>query len=81
MTIEETIGRIQDHKIIHKMNEPRAVHISEALDMAIRSLEAWEKVKAEIQKYQDPTKKECQFDSALNLCLKIIDKHTREVEE
>lgn len=39
MTREETIARIKDHKIVHKMNEPRAILISEALDMAIKALE------------------------------------------
>lgn len=38
MTREEAIARIKDHKIIHKMYEPRAIHISEALDMAISAL-------------------------------------------
>lgn len=39
MTREEAIARIKDHKIIHKMNEPRAIYISEALDMGIKALE------------------------------------------
>lgn len=39
MTNEEAIARIREHKIIHKMNEPRAIYISEALDLAIKTLE------------------------------------------
>lgn len=39
MTREEAIARIKNHKILHKMNEPRAIYISEALDMAIKALE------------------------------------------
>ena len=39
MTNEEAIARIQNHKIAHKMNEPRAIYISEALDMGIKALE------------------------------------------
>lgn len=39
MTREEAIARIRYHKIVHKMNEPRAIYISEALDMAIKALE------------------------------------------
>lgn len=39
MTREEAIARIKNHKIVHKMNEPRAIYISEALDMAIKALE------------------------------------------
>lgn len=38
MTREEAIARIIEHKVIHKMNEPRAIYISEALDMAIQAL-------------------------------------------
>ena len=39
MTKEEAIARIKNHKIAHKMNEPRAIYISEALDMAVEALE------------------------------------------
>ena len=38
MTREEAIARLKNHKIAHKMNEPRAIYISEALDMAIKAL-------------------------------------------
>jgi hypothetical protein len=38
MTREEAIKRIKYHKIVHKMNEPNAIKISEALDMAIEAL-------------------------------------------
>ena len=39
MTNKEAIARIREHMLIHKMNEPRAIYISEALDMAIKALE------------------------------------------
>ena len=38
MTNKEAIARIREHKIIHKMDEPRAIYISEALDMGIKAL-------------------------------------------
>lgn len=38
MTKQEAIARIIDHMIVHEMNEPRAIHISEALNMAIKAL-------------------------------------------
>lgn len=38
MTKNEAIARIVDHMIVHEMNEPRAIHISEALNMAIKAL-------------------------------------------
>lgn len=40
MTREEAIKRIKHHKIVHKMDEPNAIKISEALDMAIEALQA-----------------------------------------
>ena len=36
--VEEAIERIKDHKQIHFANEPRAIKITEALDMAIEAL-------------------------------------------
>ena len=44
MTREEAIARIKNHKIAHKMSEPRAIYISEALDMAIEALEQEPKI-------------------------------------
>ena len=44
MTTEEAIARIKDHKIVYKMNEPRTIYISEALDMAIKALEQTEEI-------------------------------------
>lgn len=52
---EEAIARIKDHMIVHKMHEPRAVYISEALDMAIKALSQEPTVQdkqAESEKYQ-----------------------------
>jgi rubrerythrin len=39
MTREQAIGRIKNHMAIHKMKEPRAIYITEALNMAIEALE------------------------------------------
>lgn len=39
MNGEEAIARIENHKIVHNMKEPRAIYISEALDMAIEAIE------------------------------------------
>lgn len=38
MTRNEAIDRIREHMAIHKLNEPRAVKITEALNMAIEAL-------------------------------------------
>lgn len=39
MTREEAIKRIQEHMIIHAEKEPRAIYITDALQMAIKALE------------------------------------------
>ena len=49
MTNKEAVARIKDHKAVHKMDEPRAIYISEALDIAIEALEENEKLKQEIE--------------------------------
>lgn len=50
MTNKEAIRRILDHKRVHSLNEPRAVLINEALDLAIKALE--ERPQGEIKKYK-----------------------------
>lgn len=42
MNNQEAIMRIKEHNRIHQICEPRAIKISEALDMAITALEAQE---------------------------------------
>ena len=39
MTNQEAIKHIKRHKIIHRYKEPRAIYVTEALDMAIAALE------------------------------------------
>ena len=46
MTENEAIERIKEHMEIHKLNELRAIYITEAFDMAITALK-------EIQLYKD----------------------------
>ena len=81
MTKEEAIADIRDNI------KPVVGGIS--LDMAIKSLEAWEKVREEIKVIRD---REClendsfdeysegRYDVACE-CLRIIDKHLAEVSE
>lgn len=61
MTNEEAIARIKDHMVIHKKNEPRAVLISEALEMAIAALKAQpEIVRCKDCKHRDAEDAFCQ---------------------
>ena len=57
MTNEEAIDRIREHMAIHKLNEPRAVKITEALNMAIEALKAeqpkWIPVSERLPKKED----------------------------
>lgn len=39
MDNKEAIWRIKDHMIVHNLDEPRAIKITEALEMAIKALE------------------------------------------
>ena len=86
MTREEAIARIKNHKIAHKMNEPRAIYISEALDMAIEALEQediLDKIKAEIDNInlnEVALKYENKFYGFQREVIKIIDKY-KESEE
>ena len=49
MTIEEAIDILTDNRVFTHACEYTEEEQGQALDMAIRSLEAWEKVKAEIE--------------------------------
>lgn len=74
MTREEAIARIKNHKIVHKMNGPRAIYISEALDMAIEAIEIVESLENQAEGYKD-----CfQPKSNENLCSSQQD-HNEEV--
>lgn len=54
--------------------------IRNALDMAIKSLEAWDKVIEEIES-QQKFNIECDGESDLGMAIQIIKKHLGEVEE
>lgn len=53
----------------------------EAIDMAIKSLEAWEKVKEEIKYHADNIRYTDAYRDGFEVSLKIIDKHLSEVSE
>lgn len=52
----------------------------ECLEMAIRSLEAWEKVKEEVTEETKRPYTNNVFNKGLYRALEIIDKHSKEVE-
>ena len=54
MEIKEAIRRIKEHNRIHFAKEyPLAIKITEALDMAVRSLENQDKIKEDLKYYLD----------------------------
>lgn len=79
MTIEEAIKGI--HTLIDRIS--LADDRQDAIAMAIRSLEAWEKVRAVIKKLADDewNKKVGSVSQGLEDALEIIDEHLAEVSE
>jgi len=45
MSIDEAIRRIDEHNYIHQSKEPRAIYISEALNVAMDTMRRYEKIK------------------------------------
>jgi hypothetical protein len=45
MAIDEAIRRIDEHNYIHQSKEPRAIKISEALNVAMDTMRRYEKIK------------------------------------
>lgn len=91
MTIEEAI---QELGTLYVPRDGEQDRLADAQEMAIRSLEAWEKVRAEIQDFYDSQKEclmrrgkdelpadilRCIAMSVSTSCLEIIDKYLQEV--
>lgn len=51
MTIDEAIRRIDEHNYIHQHEEPRAIYITEALDMASEIMRKYQKIERIIRLY------------------------------
>ena len=84
MTVEEAIDILTDIRddVFAPMETEEMIVVDElerkALSMAIRSLEAWEKVKEEIKQEQEFAWG--LYNDGLQDALNIIDKHLKEVE-
>ena len=53
MTIDEAIRRINEHNYIHQQKEPRAVYITEALDMAVETMRKYQKIEQIIKDHDN----------------------------
>ena len=83
MTNEEAIARIREHKIIHKMNEPRAIYISEALDLAIKALKQepiLDKIREQVELEKLGYPPSAGYYKAIMKVLQIIDEYKTESE-
>lgn len=80
MTIDEAIQRLVDVRKYNKLSINECI----ALGMAIASLEAWEKIKAEIEDakidFDMNIGMEKYYNNAIDDVLQIIDKHIKEVQ-
>ena len=86
MTREECIKRLEYTKLRVK-DATYSPEAQEALDMAIRSLEAWDDVKSEIKEWywsvdkQALAKDPCVVDAMVDLFIRTINKHLEKVNE
>lgn len=68
MEIKEAIKRIEEHKAIHFVKEyPRAIKITEALDMAIEALEKQIPKKVDIPKWSPAKCPNCGRELSVSL--------------
>ena len=85
MTVEEATKVLRSLYNVQRLDTLTQEEMT-AVRMAIRSLEAWEKVKEEIKQwYWDADKQTlrtdpCVVDSMIDLFLRTINKHLKEVE-
>lgn len=53
MSIDEAIRRIDEHNCIHQMKESRAIHISEAFDVAKDTMRKYQKIEQILKDYSE----------------------------
>ena len=75
MTIEEARKIIESNITAYTLANPEATKFVEALYMAIRSLEAWQKVREEIASYKDDKLIHAERNEMIDIVLEIICKH------
>ena len=81
MTIEEALEVLKGY-LDKLINMPYALDCDiKAFDIAIRCMEALPKVREEIAERKRNSGGEPNRDLAFNVCLQIIDRHLKEVEE
>ena len=86
MTIDEAIDILSDnHTVLYSHGDYTEQEEIKTQSMAIKSLEAWEKIKTEIAESKIDNDldfgNEMYYNNAINDVLQIIDKHLSEVSE
>jgi hypothetical protein len=81
MTIDEAIDILSDNYVFTHACETSEEEQGQALDMAIRSLEAWKGVKADTAKLETNPDIETSFWAGFYGVIGIINKHLKGVEE
>jgi hypothetical protein len=61
ITVDEAIRRIDEHNYIHQRKEPRAIYISEALDMAVAIMRKYQRICKILDKSDNG--EQCMYDT------------------
>lgn len=82
MTIEESIDILDDNfTVLNTHGHYTEKEEAKAIEMAIASLEAWQKVRQDIQTETDDKSNNMYFNFGMLGALAIINKHLQEVTE
>lgn len=84
MTRQEALDILTDNRVFTHACESTEEEQGQALDIAIKSLEAWDKIINEIKGYVVLLVNDSEYDSRATAgveCLNIINHYLREVEE
>ena len=84
MTRQEALDILTDNRVFTHACESTEEEQGQALDIAIKSLDAWDKVINDMKGYAVLLANECEYDSRAQViveCLNIINHYLEEVEE
>ena len=73
MKIDEAIRRIDEHNYMHQRKEPRAIYISEALDMAVDIMRKYKKIQTIVKAWNDMNS----FDSMVQISEVIANENNK----
>ena len=68
MSIDEAIRRIDEHNYIHQRKEPRAVYITEALNVAVDTMRKYQKIREIAFPLQFCTTDKLNHEAIMKIC-------------